>query len=1364
MRPRRSTLAIAILSALVGVTAHAQSEDIQAQLIEQGQYWQARANAPRATEVWQKVLRLDPNQVNALYGMGALGVKQNNTKQAQEYLLRLQALSPVPWQARQLEQDIALAKPENKALLDEARRLADGGERDKATEVFRRMFNGLTPQGSVGREYYNNLAFNPAGWPEARRGMERLIRETPDDSILVLFYAKQLIRHEDSRAEGARLLQRLTKREDIAGDADESWRLSLVWMGPPKPSQVALFEDFLKVHPNDQEIRDQLNKGRQQSANSAGTTWQQDPLVAAGLKALEKGDLPAAEKAFQSRLATRVDDPDALGGLGVVRQQQNRNAEAEQLLTRAISKGGTRWRTALDGVRYWSLLQQGRELQASGQSRKAQDAVNQAIRLDAKNIEGRLTLGDIQAQAGEYEAAARSYRQVLAAQPGNAQAVRGMVGVLTELGQADEALRLLDSLSPAEQAKFGDARRLRALRYTQLASVAEQRGDIPGAQSALLDAINNEPDDIWTRFSLARLYLKTGDSAKARKLIDTFVYNHPDNADGLYTSALLSVEMGQWKEAEASLSRVPVERRTADMHDLADQITLTTQANQALSLARRGQRKEAWALLDRLQALASGNTERTATLAAAYADVGDPQRAQSMMSALVSRSGTPSNDLMLQYASILLKTGDDAQVHSILRNLQNQPLSATARKRYDDTLHAYRVRQADQLREGGDLEAAYDMLAPALTQRPGDVTAMSALARMYSSNGESGKALEVYKPLVQRNPSDQGVLLGAADAAVQAQERGYAEAALDRFVKTQSTDPASLTEAARIYRSMGKTSEATVLLRKAVAIEQSDKQRGLAADANSWNVAQNPFRGQRGQSSIASASSVPPPAQTVLNRSVVVPASNPFVPDAYRREQVLIDPPVTKTRASYPALARNEVAAPVDPYMPETRSRTTRVDPARAESGRSDPARSDSARLGAVKPALASSSPAQSALNEILQSQTGYVAQGVNIRSNDSEPGLSKLTDVQTPFEASMPVGNGGGRLALRITPVLLSAGSMSEDSVTRFGTGMVDVSGVGAQRDKGIGISLAYELRDSGLKADIGTTPIGFEYNNVVGGVTLERPLEDNPNVRYGVSLSRRAVTDSVTSFSGTTVGHNVSRSELANIISLGTGVPITENDIRNTAWGGVTANGGRVQMSYDDSDVGVYGYGSLHRLVGHNVKSNSRVELGGGVYRSMQNEPDSKVTVGLSGMLMGYANNQNFYTFGHGGYFSPQTYLSLGVPVTWAKRNEQFTFQLKGSIGLQYFQQDSADYFPTDAFLQSITKNQRYAEQSNSGLGYGVEASGEYRFGPKLFVGGRFAMDNARDYRQLNAGMYVRYMFENMIGSPMALPVSPYRSPYSN
>ncbi|EPN71175.1 cellulose synthase operon protein C, partial [Pseudomonas syringae pv. actinidiae ICMP 19101] len=62
----------------------------------------------------------------------------------------------------------------------------------------------------------------------------------------------------------------------------------------------------------------------------------------------------------------------------------------------------------------------------------------------------------------------------------------------------------------------------------------------------------------------------------------------------------------------------------------------------------------------------------------------------------------------------------------------------------------YRIRQADLLREGGDLAGAYDTLAPALAQRPDDIQAVSAFARMYTANGDSARAFELYKPLLQR--------------------------------------------------------------------------------------------------------------------------------------------------------------------------------------------------------------------------------------------------------------------------------------------------------------------------------------------------------------------------------------------------------------------------------------------------------------------------------------------------------------------------------------------------------------------------------------------------------------------------------------
>ncbi|MGE8065417.1 cellulose synthase subunit BcsC-related outer membrane protein [Pseudomonas sp. NPDC089569] len=1306
MYPRRHTLAIGILTALIGTAAHAQTDDVQARLVEQGQYWQSRDNAARAAEAWEKVLRLDPNQADALYGMGLIGVKQNKPEQAQQYLARLQALSPRPWLAAQLEQDIALTDPKNIALLEEARRLADGDQRDKATEVFRQLFAGRTPEGKVGREFYTNLAFNDAEWPEARKGLERLTREMPNDSIVALFLAKHLVRHEDSRAEGIRALAKLSTREDIAGDADESWRLALVWMGAPNASQVPLFDEFLSKHPDDQEIRDLMNKGKAQSATGGAPAWQQDPLVARGLQALEKGNQAGAEQAFAARLKSKPDDPDALGGLGVVRQQQNRFGEAEQLLNRAIANGGTRWKPALDSVRYWALLQQARD-QARTQPAKAQETVAQAMRLNPKGVDARLTLADIQAQAGQLDAAEANYRQVLSVQRGNPQAIQGLVNVLSQTGQADEALRLLDTLPATQQAELGGGASLRALRSTQAAKMAEQRGDTRAAQQALAQAVQDDPDNVWTRFDLARLYLKTGESAKARDLIDSYLKNHPTNIDALYTSALLSVEMEQWDAAQTTINRIPAERRTADMNQLADQITLTVQIKLAASIAKRGQRQQALALLDRLQPVASRSPDGMATLAAAYVDAGDSAHAQAMMRDVIAQSPTPSADLMLQYANLLLKTGDDAQVNSILRGLQNQPMSVATRKRYDDVLYQYRIRQADILRENGDLAGAYDTLAPALAARPGDPGAVSALARMYSSNGDNAKAFELYKPLLQRQPNDPQMLLNAADAAVQAHDIGYAERALEQFQKLQNYDPQSLTEAARIYRSMGKTSQATELLRKAVAIEQDEQKRSLNAQASSLNVAPNPFvglPGQRNQVSRAPVDTIPAPAQAQLQAAMV--ASNAPLPvDAYPDQ---VQPRALASDTGRQALPAGRYAATAgNPFAPQ----------------------------GTVNVAVDQVSSAQRALDNILQERSGYVSQGVTIRSNDSESGLSKLTDVETPLEVNIPSGE--NRYAVRVTPVSLNAGSVGSDSATRFGGGS-SADGAGSQRDKGVGLSVAYARPDEGIKADVGTTPIGFKYSTAAGGVSVDRPFADNSNMRYGVNVSRRPVTDSVTSFAGTT------------------------DQRTGQSWGGVTANGGRAQLSYDDQQVGAYGYGSWHKLLGHNVESNSRTELGGGVYWYLRNAEDSKLTLGLSATGLSFENNQDFFTYGHGGYFSPQSYFALGVPVTWAQRADRFSYQVKGSVGVQYFDQNAADYFPNDKDLQAAS-NQRYQGQSKTGVGYSVSGAGEYKFGSNFVLGANLGLDNAQDYKQFTGAMYLRYMFEDMNG-PMELPVSPYRSPYSN
>lgn len=1286
MHAHHRTLAIAVMSAWTAA-AHAQSPTPQALLVEQGQYWQQHNNPQRAAEVWLKVLLLDPAQVDALYGLGLIGVQQGKPQQAQQYLARLQAIQPPPRQALQLAQDISVAQPQNQQRLEEARRLVDAGERDKATAVFRSLFDGRPPQGTIGREYYNNLAFNQADWAQARSGFQRLQREMPNDSIVALFYAKHLVRREDSRAEGIRALAALTQRADIAGDADESWRLALTWIGPPNPAQVPLFEAYLKTHPDDVEIRAQMNKGKQQVATTASKEWQPPAEVARGLKALKEGDQATAEQAFQARLKTRPDDADALGGLGVIRQQQHRLAEAEKLLSQATRQNdGSRWQVALNEVRYWSALQQARDAQAKGQTAQAQVLVNQALRLNPNGVDARLALADIQASAGQFDDAQRNYRHILNQRRDDPQAQEGLVNVLLKSGKNDEALQLINSLPATGQAKIGQSARLQALRATQLAALAEQRNDLPAARNALQDALRVEPDNIWTRFALARLNLAMGEPQKARDLINAMLQARPDNADALYVSALLSVQMGEWNAAQTTLGRLRPDQRTPDMDALAADVSLNLQLRQAIELGKRGQRQEALTLLDRIQPTANNSPDRMASLASAYVDIGEPTRALALMRGQLQNTTAPSADFILQYAAVLLKTGEDAQVNEILRDLQNRPLNAPARKRFDDLLYLYRIRQADQLRERGNLASAYDTLAPALAQRPGDSAAVAALARMYSANGDTAKALELYKPLLQRQPNDPQLLLGAADAAVLAQDTAFAEQALQQLLKTESGTPQTLTEAARRYQNMGQTGTATDLLRKAVAIEQSEKRRSQGGQLAGSTVAPNPFAGVSGPRSEVSRDSllaaIPPPVQEMPGS---VRSHTPFGIDAPPRPQQ--------------ASNRFESQLP---------------------------------RAALVSEDI---SPAQLALNKILQERSAYITQGVSIRSNNSESGLSKLTDIETPLEINIPLDE--SRVALRVTPVSLNAGSVSGDALSRFGSG-AQSDGVGSQKAEGVGLSVAIQRPADGFKADLGTTPLGFKYTTATGGISIDRPVSDTSNVRYGVSVSRRPVTDSVTSFAGTT-------------------------DKRSgQSWGGVTANGGRGQLSFDDNEVGAYGYASWHQLLGNHVESNSRSELGSGVYWYLQNATDSKLTIGLSMTGISYANNQDYFTYGHGGYFSPQTFFALGIPVTWAQRTGRLTYQVKGSVGVQHFEQDSADYFPNDKALQAAS-GLRYEGQNKTGIGYSVAAAAEYKVASNFLLGANLGLDNAHDYQQLSGALSLRYQFEDISG-PMSLPVSPYTSPYSN
>jgi hypothetical protein len=140
----------------------------------------------------------------------------------------------------------------------------------------------------------------------------------------------------------------------------------------------------------------------------------------------------------------------------------------------------------------------------------------------------------------------------------------------------------------------------------------------------------------------------------------------------------------------------------------------------------------------------------------------------------------------------------------------------------------------------------------------------------------------------------------------------------------------------------------------------------------------------------------------------------------------------------------------------------------------------------------------------------------------------------------------------------------------------------------------------------DIGTTPMGFNVVDVVGGLSYS---SDIGALGYTLDVHRRPVSSSLLAFGG-------QKDPASN-----TGVK----------WGGVRANGGVASVSYDKGEAnGVWASLGADTLEGKNVEDNWRVRWMTGYYYKVINENNRRVTVGLNNMIWHYDKDLSNYTLG--------------------------------------------------------------------------------------------------------------------------------------
>jgi cellulose synthase operon protein C len=1287
-------IALAMLaSALLAGTAYAQPNPAQKALEEQGRYWEDRHQPARAAVAWQKLLESDANNAEALLHLGLIEARQGHSDKARAYAAQLKSSHPDARENVVLERAIAVGNVPVDTI-NEARRLARSGQFDAAVAAYKRALKNQPPPPDLAQEYYETLAGSKSGWEEARRGLQELSAAMPSNLSVQYGYARVLTYHEATRRQGIAMMASLAGDPSVGRQANQGWHDALLWLGATK-EDIALYKNYMASHAGDaavgKKLADLTNPAKQ-------AQFGPDEAHTKALQALEAGRLKEAGEMFAALIKANPQDPDAYGGLGVVREREGNLHEARELLTRAVAltpQGETKWREALASAVYLDNVAQAKAALRAHRWKeaeaKAQEAMEHPV---AGDTNAELVIAEVARQTKRWGEAEKIFRHVLEEQPHNREAASGLASVLVATGRAKEARHFAKTVPEAGPVlQPMDIARQQAAALAEQARAMVNRGDVRGAMAAYRDAMNRDPANPWFKLDYARLQTRVGDRVGAdRTIAQMIAVTHP-SGETLAAAAIWYGEHGDYQRAAQLARGVPTSTVVADFGTMSHQWIASSDAQQAIILARRGRLLEAHKILDNIIAGANGNVGVVGVAADAYVDIGDSQRAVNALRAVLGPE--PTLDGQIQYAGVLLRVGAIDELVSVMHliDTRSAQMRPAQQSRVADLHRGLSIKLADAARLKGDYAGAYDRLSPELAISR-DATVLAALARIYESAGRHEDALEIYTRILRSDPTNMDARREIVGAAIVVGDYDRAHLLLTQGLVGAPNDPRLHLLAAELARAEGDDELALDELAKAqaeLARRNGDiwiapgEQYGYLSEVN--YTGGNPFMDRDRWA-----------AEHYRDRY-----SDYFTPSPIRRPSTQESQVYYSTYQSGPTYGYNP-AYPV----PEVGGRMA-VTPEASEDQQ-----------------LAQQVAEQ--IEQVTDPMRPYVQGGVTFRNIDGEQGLSQFSMVSLPITGGARVGP--GVVTLQVEPTAATSGSLNNTDpgvFRRFGTNATFgpfFTGTAPAYEgtaNGVGIKVGYTTNS--MAAEVGTTPLGFPESNIIGHIVWSIPLDNQTSIK--LTGFRDPVMDSLLAYAGT-------RDPLAGV-----------------TWGGVTRTGGRIDLGYDNGRTGVYGDVTAAYLGGDHVQSNWMVDAGGGAYWRFYRTEHGALKVGVNLQAQAYERNVDFYTYGNGGYFSPQTAVEATVPIEYSGRWGKLAYSVGGQIGVMDFHDKSQPYFPLDPNLQAIATGSGgtvpiFPGQSVTTAIYGITAKMEYEVAPLLVLGASFGADNSYNYNEQSLMVYLKKKFD--------------------
>jgi cellulose synthase operon protein C len=192
---------------------------------------------------------------------------------------------------------------------------------------------------------------------------------------------------------------------------------------------------------------------------------------------------------------------------------------------------------------------------------------------------------------------------------------------------------------------------------------------------------------------------------------------------------------------------------------------------------------------------------------------------------------------------------------------------------------------------------------------------------------------------------------------------------------------------------------------------------------------------------------------------------------------------------------------------------------------------------------------------------------------------------------------------------------------------------------------------------------------------------------------------------------------------------------------WGRVLRKGIRLNsLQQLGNNWSLSGAINLEYLDGESVESNRHAGVFASVGKNLDLPAFSYAVVGLGFNYDHYEENLSHFTLGHGGYFSPDRFVSIGPSFDFLTReNQQFIVKGRLAFASVSIAEAASPWFPGNDDGNS------YAASKNNGMSYTAEASGVWRINDRLQLGGALSERNAPQYKDETAMLFLRVLFES-------------------